>query len=139
MANLEDVTIKIRNYKSFGGEEQGYEGIRPVNIIVGRNNTGKSTLLDLVQYATEPTDLSHLGHKGQKQPQVLVTVKLDSDEISRIFPKNTDPEKHIRRKMRYGADDNIQNCQEKIHPFIEKCVKNRTCDRGIGEGLGLTT
>ena len=86
MADLDDVSIKIKNYKSFGSTEQGYEGIRPINLIIGRNNTGKSTLLDVIGYATEPTDLSSLGHKGQ-QPQVLVTVKLGSDEISRILPK----------------------------------------------------
>lgn len=45
------IDLKISNYKAFQGIfSQGFNGIKPVNVIIGRNNTGKSTLLDLVEY-----------------------------------------------------------------------------------------
>lgn len=88
MTDLENTIIKIKNYKSIGATEQGYEGIRPVNLIIGRNNTGKSTLLDLIDYATAPRDLSSLGHRGQS-PQVIVTNKLGEQPLSLVFRKDT--------------------------------------------------
>ncbi len=88
MTDLEDTSIKIKNYKSFGGTEHGYEEIRPINLIIGRNNTGKSTLLDLVAYATEPVDLRSLGHRGE-EPQVTVTDRLREETLHAIYQENT--------------------------------------------------
>lgn len=34
-----DNSIKVKNYKCFGDEEQGFEKIFPINIIIGRNNS----------------------------------------------------------------------------------------------------
>ena len=47
---LRHLSLKIGNYKGFQ-EAQGFEGIRPINVLIGRNNSGKSALLDLIQYA----------------------------------------------------------------------------------------
>ena len=88
MIDLENTVIKIKNYKSFGATEQGYTGIRPINLIIGRNNTGKSTLLDLVDYATEPKDLSGLGHRGQ-HPEVILVSELAEPELRRVFQETT--------------------------------------------------
>lgn len=41
-------SVKIRNYKCFKNEEQGFEKILPINIIIGKNNSGKSSLIDLI-------------------------------------------------------------------------------------------
>ena len=47
-SRVEDVSVKVAYYKAFGPEPQGFDSILPVNVIVGRNNSGKSTLVDLV-------------------------------------------------------------------------------------------
>ncbi len=48
--------IKIKNYKCFGEDVQGFDCICPINIIIGRNNSGKSSLIDLIQYVISPDD-----------------------------------------------------------------------------------
>ena len=65
MADLRDLSIKISNYKCFGDEACGYDRILPINLIIGRNNSGKSSLLDLIDFGVQPKDLSSLGHKAQ--------------------------------------------------------------------------
>jgi hypothetical protein len=87
MPSLRDVSIKISNYKCIGPAEQGYDTILPINLIIGRNNAGKSTLLDLIGYMVEPTDLRLLGHKGQL-PKVVASDVLDEVALGNVFPKN---------------------------------------------------
>lgn len=87
MSTLENLSVKISNYKCFGEEPYGYEKILPFNLIIGRNNTGESTLLDVIDYLTEPSDLNTLGHKG-KSPRVSLSATLSEDDISKVFSRN---------------------------------------------------
>lgn len=80
--------IKIKNYKCFGESEQGFDCIHPINIIIGRNNSGKSSLIDLIQYVISPNDeLFKSGHLGRK-PEVLITQPLTQKELKSVFPEN---------------------------------------------------
>jgi len=81
---MKDVSIKFKNYKCFGEELQGFESILPINIIVGRNNSGKSSLLDLIKYASKPYDLIPLAHKNKK-PEVVLTTTLSDDDVKKVF------------------------------------------------------
>jgi putative ATP-dependent endonuclease of the OLD family len=47
--------VNIKNYKCFGPAEQGFQRLMPINILIGKNNSGKSTLIDLIQYLFEPS------------------------------------------------------------------------------------
>lgn len=84
MSDLRTVSIRISNYKCFGDEECGYERILPINLIIGRNNSGKSSLIDLIDYAVKSKDLSLLGHKGAR-PKVIMSDVLSEDELRRVF------------------------------------------------------
>lgn len=85
--SIENFGLKVKNYKGFGDEASGFQEILPVNLIIGRNNTGKSTLLDLIHYAVTQDDLSSLGHRG-KVPQVILEGRPSDEQISRAFPQN---------------------------------------------------
>jgi hypothetical protein len=76
MSVLKFLSIKASNLKCFGQTPQGFDVIRPVNIIIGRNNTGKTTLLDMLEFAQEPSNEADLRNRG-RQPEVMITVKID--------------------------------------------------------------
>lgn len=83
-----DCKIKIKNYKCFGENEQWFDCICPINTIIGRNNSGKSSLIDLIQYVISPDDeLFRLGHLGKK-PEVFISQPLTGKELKSVFPPN---------------------------------------------------
>lgn len=46
---MENYGIKICNYKCFN-EPIGFEEIKPINVIIGKNNIGKSSLIDMIEF-----------------------------------------------------------------------------------------
>jgi len=88
MNDLDKISIKVKNYKCFGDEESGFDKLCPINVIVGRNNAGKSTLLELIEYlVNSPTTFMQQGHRGF-EPEVFLSVPLDEDALSHVFPAN---------------------------------------------------
>ena len=86
----ESLAVKVRNYKCFGDEEQGFTTILPINLIIGRNNSGKSTLLELIQYVARPSeDFQKLGHKGNTLPEVFLTQPVQETELRSVFREDT--------------------------------------------------
>lgn len=84
---MQDLALKIRNYKCFGKNPQGFDNIFPINVIIGKNNSGKSSLLDLLDYVVNPQGkhLNQLSHKGEP-PQVLIEAPLTETEIQKVLP-----------------------------------------------------
>ena len=77
-----DYSLKVCNFKCFAEDMQGFDTIAPINLIIGRNNSGKSTLLDLIEYSAHPERGigSALRHKG-KIPNVAVSWVMTQDEL----------------------------------------------------------
>lgn len=88
MTDLSEISIKAKNFKCFGDEPQGFDTIHPLNILVGKNNSGKSTLIDMVEYAVSPYEIQMLGHK-KRTPQILIDVPLIANYILPYFRKDT--------------------------------------------------
>jgi hypothetical protein len=62
-------------------------------LIIGRNNSGKSALLEILQYATSGFttnnfDTTTLGHKG-KDTELFISCDLLEEDLLRVFPKGT--------------------------------------------------
>ena len=53
-------SIYFKGHTCFKNEWSGFDTIRPINVIIGRNNSGKSRLLDLI----EAVCLKELGSRG---------------------------------------------------------------------------
>jgi putative ATP-dependent endonuclease of the OLD family len=55
-------------------------------VIIGRNNSGKTTLLDMVDHVLMGTDINEMGHQG-RTPEVLFLWNLTEEIINKIVPR----------------------------------------------------
>ncbi len=86
MADSQPFSLKVRNFKCFGEEAQGFEEIKPITLIIGRNNSGKSSLLDLIEHVTKP-EISipeELWHARQR-PEIIGESVLTEAFIKPVF------------------------------------------------------
>lgn len=81
--------IRVRNYKCFR-EFGGFDDIFPVNLIVGRNNAGKSSLLQLVKWAADRQGGHPLRHiaagSSAKIVEVACEAVLTETDLRPVFP-----------------------------------------------------
>ncbi|MBV8547479.1 MAG: AAA family ATPase [Acidobacteria bacterium] len=113
--------VKIRNYKCFGAEPQGFDEIAQFNIIIGRNNAGKSSLLDLADFLTKPFPLQ--GNRSGSA-EVLRMGRVEDADYKRTFPADTTGS-DIGRFSDYGQQ------------FINKVVRWRISHTGYNEFVDL--
>lgn len=84
-----DVGINATNLKCIGASSQGIASISLINVVIGRNNSGKSSLLDLIEIATTEQvkpDLS-LRHNGA-EPSVFLDFAVTDEQIRLHFPEH---------------------------------------------------
>jgi hypothetical protein len=74
--------VEFRNYRCFKAQWAGFSEIRPINVIIGRNNTGKSHLLDLVAALCRST----LKSRGW---QLRMSGRLDEQTLKQTFQSGT--------------------------------------------------
>ena len=82
-------SIKIKNYKCFDETEQGFDKIYPINIIIGKNNSGKSSLIDLIDYVIKPTPLFINTGRNNKNAEVILSDVIKQNYIDSVFSKTT--------------------------------------------------
>lgn len=72
--------IDVVNYKCFSNIR--IDNIKPINIIIGKNNIGKSSVLDIIEgiYGSRTININ---------TKIILTKEMDEDVISRVFQKNT--------------------------------------------------
>ncbi|NOZ45961.1 MAG: ATP-binding protein [Chlorobi bacterium] len=81
--------ITVKNYKCFDSSGGGFEKILPINLIIGKNNSGKSSLVDLISFIVEKKkEFIEIG-RDNAIPEVIIEHELTEQEISRTFPSGT--------------------------------------------------
>lgn len=84
-----DISVKVKNYKCFE-EEAGFDVIRRVNLIIGKNNSGKSTLLDLIERVVNGNyQFESATWRGARAPQVVFSAEISEDVVMKVFPIST--------------------------------------------------
>ena len=80
------VSIYFKGHRCFKREWSGLDTVKPINVIIGRNNSGKSHFLDLVRALCEPNLLDN------KAVDVGCRFKahgtLEETDLRRSFPEN---------------------------------------------------
>lgn len=89
MEELLNFSVKAKNLKCFGDNEQGFEQIKAINLIIGRNNSGKSTLIDLIEYVVKGGDAPEGHWHDRNKPEIIAEAPLSEAELRRVFPDGT--------------------------------------------------
>jgi len=84
------LSLRVANFKCFGGDAQGFERIAPFSIIIGRNNAGKSSLLDLLPFLTRHNfDIPETFWHGGESPKIYARSKMPEEVVRRVFKENS--------------------------------------------------
>lgn len=83
--------IHAANFKCFGEDMRRWKQFQPINIVIGRNNSGKSALLDIVQLATSGCSSFDASKHGRHQRDfcLKVTEPFDEKTFGSVFPPDT--------------------------------------------------
>lgn len=75
--------IIFENYKCFKTETI-IENIKPINIVIGKNNIGKSSLLDIIEIVNNP-----IVFWNNRNVKINIEKELTDEEIRKVFQTNT--------------------------------------------------
>lgn len=80
--------MNVFNVKCFGQLGSGYFHFAPVTIIIGKNNVGKSTVIDVIEVCVGTTSnfVPDRQIRRPNSPRIEIAKVLDEDEIAKIFP-----------------------------------------------------
>lgn len=103
--------VKINYYKSFGEDLNNFQVENDITVIVGKNESGKSNLLQLLSKVDllngiSADDLNKVNRKySDKKPSIELEFKLDSDEKDAI--------------------------KEKLEPIVSENIKNNLWEKAL--------
>ncbi|MGN6196704.1 MAG: ATP-dependent nuclease [Ginsengibacter sp.] len=79
-------SLLIRNYKSFDDEGCAITSFKDINIIIGKNNTGKSSIIDVIQFLIVKNSNFFKNLRDGKTPKLIFEDKITPELITKAFP-----------------------------------------------------
>lgn len=83
---LDEIGLYVSNYKCFR-TPAGFDRLRPFTIIIGRNNTGKSALLDLLEYIVKRQQTEMLTLEA-RDAAVILEGPITREDLDRVGSSN---------------------------------------------------
>lgn len=112
---MHDLAIKVKNYKCFK-DETGFDSFRRVNLVIGRNNSGKSSLLDLIEVIiARKYKFDQATWRANHRPELFFETKITETVVNRAFPKNS----YTRGLSNYGFSNDNQYGRR----YIDRTIK----------------
>lgn len=133
MKKFEGFSIYAENLKSFNSDYQGFDEILNINLIVGRNNSGKSSLIDLIEHAVRGDMIFPENHWHNRTAARIITQTNFCAEDAAFFPSNHSGgyiygnhrdygEAHIGSKIVTAVTGNrkgtLLSCDSKVAPAL---------------------
>lgn len=90
--HLKETSVKISNFKCFNNSEHGFDSIESINLIIGKNNSGKSNLLDMTQLlADKAQGIQQIDRnlwRGSHEPSFLIAAPMPESQLRKAFPEH---------------------------------------------------
>jgi len=85
---MQDISIKAQNYKCFE-DELVFESLKRVNVIIGKNNSGKSSIIDVIDMVTTGEySFEQTSWRNNTRPKIIYTSTITNEIVNRVFPGN---------------------------------------------------
>ncbi len=81
--------LNIRNFKCFDDEGCYIENLKSINIIIGKNNSGKSSLIELIKFLCTGEKTFFQNRRNGKPPEIICEHNINKELINISFPKET--------------------------------------------------
>ena len=117
--------FKIRRNKCFKEDFSGFDCIKPINIVIGRNNSGKSVLLDMVEFLVEKNNTYRDKEESKNEVDTILDARseflfskiLSEETLKRIFPDNVISGPRIENFHLVGSK--LLSCPIEFHTNFE--------------------
>jgi putative ATP-dependent endonuclease of OLD family len=86
-ANMKTIMDKltIKNYKCFDETGTSIESLKSINVIIGKNNTGKSSVIDVFNFLTTHDDTFFKNRRNSNVPELEFETIVTSELIRKCF------------------------------------------------------
>jgi len=99
---MQKLSIKAKNYKCFK-ELAGFDVIKRINVLIGRNNSGKSSLLDLIEIVASCNyTFDKATWRENAPPEIIFEAEISKDIVTRTFPEGRSGGSINCRHSQYG-------------------------------------
>ncbi len=127
------MNLSFKKYKSYNSESNQIE-IKPINVLIGRNNSGKSSVSDVIEFCANPTKYEH---RMDQIEGITFTNMLTEPLIKSVFSSSTSGGeingnhynfgknyigKNIRVELRFAKDRDrmsLNASASRVNPEIE--------------------
>ena len=111
--------MKIANFKNIGNKYIGFERLTKLNVLIGQNNIGKSTLLEMLDFLFEMrTNYNRNFLTEITIPPMEFTVEVDKNLLMTFLGKNK-------------SSSDVGNHYEYVSSFIDRKIKYRANNRNL--------
>lgn len=121
-------SVLIKDYKNFKGDYIGFDDIKLLNLVIGRNNTGKSSLLDIFNFLTDVQQFVNNQFIDDKKnfEGIVIGYRIDDSLIKKIFSSKN----HIYIDGEYHRDSYKFASKYLNKTFYVKVSVDRSFGRG---------
>jgi len=105
---------------------QGFESIKPINIIIGMNNSGKSRLLDMLHFAVNQGEFEGKKLEG-RDAEILLSFPLIESELKSVFSSS-----HSTGSFSGGFGSDWEVGRRFIGKLITISIKNASERKFVG-------